>query len=266
MGVPSKTLKKNKYNVMKKNKLIIVCALLIFSINIQARDYNASLFNIKSDGETLNTESIQYAINYISKKGGGNLVFYVGRYLTGSFYLKSNVSIVLNEGAILVAFPSIYDYFEMNGHKALIIGDKIDNSGISGKGVITGNAERVLKSLEDQAQKGHLRVNEKTLKPALIYLNECTNIKLEGIILRDSPGDASMYERCNNLAVNEITIEEISGKDSKGIVLKDCNGVKLSHIYIHTPGEELFIQGTIQNASIMNCKNAEGKVLQLKNK
>ena len=50
----------------------------------------------------MNTNSIQTGINYIHKEGGGVLVFNVGRYLTGSIELKSNVAIQLKEGAVLV--------------------------------------------------------------------------------------------------------------------------------------------------------------------
>ena len=65
--------------------------LLWAGLSVQAKDYPASLFGIYSDGTTLNTRSIQYAVDYIHSNGGGRLVFYVGRYLTGSIHLKSNV-------------------------------------------------------------------------------------------------------------------------------------------------------------------------------
>ncbi len=77
---------------------------------ISAKDYNASLFGIKSNGTTLNTTSIQKGIDFIHENGGGRLVFYVGRYLTGTIYLKSNVTIQLEEGAILVGSLNPLDY------------------------------------------------------------------------------------------------------------------------------------------------------------
>ena len=79
---------------------------MIFATVAQAKDYNASYFGIKSNGTTLNTTSIQAAIDYIHAQGGGRLVFYVGRYLTGSIHLKSNVTIHLNEGAVIVVPPT----------------------------------------------------------------------------------------------------------------------------------------------------------------
>jgi polygalacturonase len=76
--------------------LLLVCFQCLQS---SAKDYPASLFGINSDGVTLNTRSIQFGIDYIHQQGGGRLLFDVGRYLTGSIHLKSNVTIHLLEGA-----------------------------------------------------------------------------------------------------------------------------------------------------------------------
>ena len=84
--------------------------------------YKASLFGCKSNGTTLNTTSIQRAIDHIASQGGGTLVFEVGRYLTGSIHLRPGVNIQLNEGAILVASPNIHDYDTADGVPTLIIG------------------------------------------------------------------------------------------------------------------------------------------------
>lgn len=84
--------------------------------------YKASMFGCKSNGTTLNTNSIQKAIDYISERGGGTLVFEVGRYLTGSVRLREGVNIQLNEGAIWVGSPNRYDYDKgVVGEPALLI-------------------------------------------------------------------------------------------------------------------------------------------------
>jgi polygalacturonase len=78
---------------MKPGKIFFTVILAAAALHLQAKDYNASMFGAKSNGTTLNTSSIQKGIDYISENGGGRLVFYVGRYLTGTIYLKSNVTI-----------------------------------------------------------------------------------------------------------------------------------------------------------------------------
>ena len=98
--------------------------------------YKASLFGCKSNGTTLNTTSIQRAIDHIASQGGGTLVFEVGRYLTGSIHLRQGVNIQLNEGAILVASPNIHDYDTADGVPTLIIGSPDGQSRICGLGFV----------------------------------------------------------------------------------------------------------------------------------
>ena len=82
---------------MKKIKFIALCFIgLLAMFPINAKDYNASYFGIRSNGVTMNTTAIQKAIDYISENGGGTLHFRVGRYLTGQIDLKSNVTIELH--------------------------------------------------------------------------------------------------------------------------------------------------------------------------
>ena len=84
--------------------------------------FKASLFGCKSNGTTLNTNSIQRAVDHIAAHGGGTLLFEVGRYLTGSVHLPSSVHIHLNEGAILVGSPNPHDYdTSSHGRPALLL-------------------------------------------------------------------------------------------------------------------------------------------------
>ena len=90
---------------MIKTKFLALALLLIGTAvsPVSAKEYKAALFGVKSDGTTNNTRSIQKAVDFISENGGGELAFYVGRYLTGTIHLKSNVTIVIKEGAALMA-------------------------------------------------------------------------------------------------------------------------------------------------------------------
>ncbi len=249
---------------MRKYKIFLISSIvLMFSLSVSAKDYKASLFGVKSDGITLNTGSIQYAIDYISENGGGRLVFYVGRYLTGSFNMKPNVTIQLEEGAVLVAFHSIYDYSDVNGIKALILGDNVENIGITGKGVIEGSGNAVLKSIDEQIEKGYLEETEAKAKPALINFSGCSNVTLDGIILRDACGDVQVYLGCKKVNINNITIESTSIPDSKGMILSNCNGFTLSDSYFETSGTELSSNGTSKNVSVTGTVNSKGKKIKV---
>lgn len=250
---------------MNKIKTFSVFLLSLCMLTLSAKDYQASLFGVKSEGITLNTKSIQKAVDFISEKGGGRLVFYVGRYLTGTIQLKSNVTIELKEGAVLVATPSVYDYYGINGTKALITADGQENIGIIGKGVIEGQGSAVMEQINIQLQKGYLKGTAAQASPALIAMNNCRNILIDGFDLTDACGNAQSYTGCKNLAISGVHIKSTSVKGTKGLLLDGCEGVKLSNIFFETSGEEISSAGTSKNVSVVNCKNSTGKKLHLKN-
>src|SRR5437762_14278807 len=119
-------------------KKYFIASVLCFQImEACGKDYPASLFDIYSDGVTLNTRSIQFAVDYIHDQGGGRLVFDVGRFLTGTIHLKSDVGLHLKEGAVLLGSLNPLDY-DKNGLMALLLCNGEQNISITGKGVIDG--------------------------------------------------------------------------------------------------------------------------------
>ena len=136
--------------IIKKYAILIV--LFFCSIALWAKDYPASLFGIYSDGTTLNTRSIQFAIDYINDQGGGRLVFDVGRFLTGSIHLKSNVTLHLKEGAVLVGALNPFDY-DKKMFTALIFSYDQHDIAITGKGVIDGQGRIVARNVVDLKEK-----------------------------------------------------------------------------------------------------------------
>jgi polygalacturonase len=250
---------------MKKLRFKILFLLLISQIHLLAKDYNASLFGIKSDGATLNTQSIQKAIDFISEKGGGKLKFYVGRYLTGTVQLKSNVIIELNEGAVLVGTTSIYDYMGINGTKALLIADGQQNIGITGKGVIEGQGPGILEQISKQIQKGYLQETISQASPALIAMNNCSDINIEGFNLQNACGNVIALTACKQVRLSGLKIKSTSNKDSKGLVFSKVDGIKLENLFIDTVESEIKSDGLSTNITIINCRYASGKSLMMKN-
>lgn len=170
-----------------KKALIILAAVLISAQAFSQEVYKASLFGVKSNGVIDNTSSIQRAVDFIAQKGGGTLVFNVGRYLTGAIELKSGVNIRLNEGAVIVGSDNIHAY---RGQKAVFYAENAENISIFGKGVIEGQGPALLESYKAQAAKGYLPAG--TPVPSLVSFTNCTKASLKDFILR-YPATTELY-------------------------------------------------------------------------
>jgi polygalacturonase len=217
--------------------LISLTLFVAASPLLTAKDYNASLFGVKSNGTTLNTNSIQKGIDYIHEKGGGTLVFYVGRYLTGTIYLKSGVAIRLEEGAILVGSANPLDYEMNHNWTALIFALDQKNIGITGKGVIDGQGFTVATNLLDLVHKGvvsdPLRYDRprESIRPQNIYFRGCRNVEIKGITLKDPGSWNQQYDQCRNVVVDGITVDSKSYWNNDGIDIVDCDSVSITNSY-----------------------------------
>ncbi|OQP64346.1 glycoside hydrolase [Niastella vici] len=65
-----------------------------------------------ADGQTLNTQPINAAIEACNKKGGGVVVIPAGLWLSGPIVLKSNVNLHLKKGALL-QFTKDFDQYQL---------------------------------------------------------------------------------------------------------------------------------------------------------
>jgi len=120
----------------------IAAAAGVFNI----RDYGAT-----GDGKTLDTPAIDKAMDACAATGGGQVLLPPGKYLSGTVHLKSHVTLFLEAGAVLVGTTKLDKYQHPTPpafmpeakwgkwHRALILGDGLENIAIAGHGVIDGN-------------------------------------------------------------------------------------------------------------------------------
>lgn len=237
------------------------------NVNTTVKDYKASRFGIKSDGRTLNTNSIQRAIDFINATGGGRLVFYVGRYLTGSIQLKSNVTIHLEEGAVLVSSTSIYDYTnDDNKIAALVSGTSIKNTGITGKGVLEGSGLALMKNIKEQSAKGFIEA-QKINVPSLVSMDSCQNILLSVQNYIDVAATAIRLQNSSGITIDSAAIKNISipNPESPGIVIQNCKDILISNCFLDTGLPYINVSGKAANLKLANVVTANGQVIKFTN-
>ncbi|MFP5039391.1 glycoside hydrolase family 28 protein [Parasediminibacterium sp. JCM 36343] len=112
--------------------------------------FNILKYGAVADGITLNTKSINDAIDACSKKGGGVVLVPQGFWMTGPIVFKSNVNLHLN-GAALLQFTNDKSQYPLvignwEGHpsprnQSPISGTDLTNIAITGEGIIDGHGE-----------------------------------------------------------------------------------------------------------------------------
>ena len=258
---------------MKKHLIALFFVLLIsFQASAESQQpvYNASKFGIRSDGVTMNTRSIQFAIDWIAEQGGGTLRFWVGRYLTGSIHLKSNVTIELMEGAVLVGSTNPFDYDRLNATNdhALILAESVENIRLIGVynsgGCIEGQGRELGNNCTDLVHKGLMkdklsndRVGE-GFRPRLLLFRECKNVEVDNVTFRDAANWVCMYDQCENVTVNNVRVQSTAFWNNDGIDIVDCNGFLLTNSYINASDDAICLKShsakkLCQNVEVRNC-------------
>jgi polygalacturonase len=144
-------------------KLLLVILLSISSIVVTAqkmpvikqvsfkKDSSSIVkYGAKSDGITLNTKSINDAIDACSKKGGGVVVIPAGLWISGPVVLKSNVNLHLQKGALLQFTSDFNQYPLVKGNweglpqmraQSPLSADAATNIAVTGFGIVDGNGD-----------------------------------------------------------------------------------------------------------------------------
>ena len=246
---------------MKKSLSLFVSVILMV-IPIKAEIHQASSFGIKSDGVTLNTRSIQAGIDFISAHGGGVLEFSVGRYLTGSIHLKSNVEIRLLEGAVLVGSTNPYDYDMVEGNYGLLLAKDQKNISVKGKGVIDGRGFDCALNFLNQVHLGFLddttKYDRVTKRPKLIYFRECENVVIEGINLRNSAEWTLVTDQCENLTISGILMDSKNYWNNDGLDIVDCRHVLIKDSFIDASDDAICFKShsaehLCEDIEVRNC-------------
>ncbi len=175
---------------MKSKKLFLISLLIVLiQLLTSAKEvfYNVIDFGAKADGKINNTASINSAIETAARNGGGTVYFPAGEYLSFTIHLKSNISLYLDQGAVLIGdseengvgydLPEAdawYKKFQDFGHSywqnSLIFGDSLKNISIIGNGMIWG---RGLYTYDKPDIKGSGN--------KAIALKNCTNVTIRDI-------------------------------------------------------------------------------------
>ena len=199
----------------------------------------ASAFNVREhgavgDGQTLDSPAIQSAIEACAAQGGGTVYLPSGHYLAGTLFLRNNIALHLDSGAVILGsespddYPIIHSRWEgkhQDTYAPLITGQNINNISITGRGTIDGRG-----SIWWQAKM------EGTLahpRPRLISFSDCSNVLIEGITAINSPSWTINPVHCQNVNIRGVSIiNPADSPNTDGIDPDSCRLVRISDCYI----------------------------------
>jgi len=247
------------------------CLIFLFLfIQVNGSTLKVEDTGAKSDGKTLNTVFIQKAVDQLAKAGGGTVVFEKGIYLSGTIFLKSNVTLRIEAGATLLGSPNISDYKELTwGHNLdrqpyhLIVADGTENVTIEGKGTIDGNGKAFWQEYEKDTQGNMVIprwIKAKKLKVSpLIEITRSSNITVTDVTIHTGGGWNLHLFDCDVAKVRGVNIvNNLYSPNSDGIDITGCNDVIISDCYIKTCDDAICLKTTedsreCHRITVTNC-------------
>ena len=217
------------------------------------------------------TGALQRVIDACAAAGGGTVLVPSGFYLTGTLWMRSNITLQLEAGAKLMgvpdvaAFPAVVSKWEGSAkpsHAALIAGDGVENIAIIGRGEIDGGGE----FWWDLERRNLLRHN----RPTIMRLINCKNVLIDGILMSNSGFWTLNPVGCDNVTVNRVTIKNPpDSPNTDGINPDSCSNVHISNCHIDVGDDCVSIKaGTeddgrgaarpCENITITNCTMHRG--------
>ncbi|MEN6607112.1 MAG: glycosyl hydrolase family 28-related protein, partial [Bryobacteraceae bacterium] len=229
-------------------RTLLVCAVFSVSLcdglaaaNVQQTSHKAACaikvtdYGASGDDRNLDSEPIQRAIDDCARLGGGEVRFPRGVYRVGTLHLRSNVSVVLEEGSVLRGSEDLDDYLEpltRNGvdkshfvsgtgsRRLFLYGDHVENVSIRGKGTIDGNQVR-----EKSGTRG----------PLTILIQHSSNVVLDGITVTRSPGWSVTFFDCQHVRVLGVKLKDVM---ADGINPVSCQDVLYDGVVIDGTGDD----------------------------
>ena len=217
-------------------------------------------YQIVGDGVTNNTAAIGKLIDQVEAAGGGTIYFPAGQYVTGTITLKSNMTLYLDAGAVLLAsdirseYPFIDDKlipgWDGVTKGAIITAFHAENIAVMGRGKIDGRGYNWWhKSTDGTTRDG---------RPRTLQFFSCENIRIDGITIVNSPMWTIHPVCCNNITVHGVTIQNPwDSPNTDGINPESCSNVHISNCHIDVGDDCITIKSGTQNDNYQRKKPCE---------
>ncbi|BDD02279.1 glycoside hydrolase family 28 protein [Persicobacter psychrovividus] len=238
------------------NKVIFGLFFVFLPFLLNAKSIDLGKLGAVADGQTVETELIQHAIDLVHQSGGGKVIFPEGKTMvSGTIFLKSNVSLIIGNGTTLMASSQIKDYStntfrtnykeEPHMDRCFIFAEESSNIQISGGGTIDGN--------------GYWKNFNNTVgRPMLLRIKHCEHIRINNITFVNPASWTSAFLYSNDIEVSNIRISSRVNNNGDGLDFDGCKNVRVSNSFFDTSDDCICLQGSlpefpVEHITITNC-------------
>ena len=219
-------------------------ALSVCGADIDIRAHGAA----EGTAPAANAVAIQKAIDAAAAEGGGRVIVPAGTYTSGTIWLKRNVELHLEKGAVLKASDNLADYnpedaypenfgvpYEYwKGHH-FIIARQADGASITGEGTVHGNGDAFYEA-EPKAHYEWMKPgsdawwngirwakDKKLMRPGqLIVFLKSNRVAVRGITIRNSPCWSLYFWGCEHVRVSDYTVRNGENDGNSDGIDFDC--------------------------------------------
>ncbi|MEK0313236.1 glycoside hydrolase family 28 protein [Cohnella sp. 56] len=246
------------------------------------RDYGAA-----GDGNALDTNAINRAIARCHERGGGTVRLSAGVYLSGTVFMRSDVTLYLEAGAVLLGSPNVDDYPKLpytseHRNTALIAAIGAERFSIEGRGTIDGNGDAyalyeradLLRDFDasftrqgeayfrenDKAEDGPVEM--KSRPGILILILNGRDAQVSRVHIRNAPNWCLHVAGTDGALLtgldikNSLLVPNADGIDvsrSRNVRISDCNIEAGDDGLAFSPCAEGFGGGANENIVVQNC-------------
>ncbi len=222
--------------------------------------FDVKSFGAKGDNQADDSQPLAAAISAAVKAGGGLVLVSGGVFRTGPLKLFDNIELRVEKNAVLSfipnfeLYPPVFTRWEgvlCWAFHPLIFADGAQGVSLSGGGVLDGagaswwehyraarrsgrqepetKEEKLLASLNADYRRqpsGGGGRELQFLRPPLIQFLNCRDVKIEGLVLRDSPFWNTHLVFCNDVVIRDVSFSNpANAPNTDGLDIDSSNGV-----------------------------------------
>ena len=219
--------------------------------------YNVKDFGAKGDGKTLDTESIQKAVDKAAYTGGTVLVE-GGTFFSGEIRLKSDMTFYVDENAVILGThdhgeyplrepgPSLCAHRQLG--RGLIYGENLTNITITGGGMLDGNGLYRFKMNDPSGDR-----RKEDARPDIIYITYSDSIIVKDINFRRSAFWTVVPLSSRNITIKNLKLDCQNTPNRDGIDPVDCSDMTISGCNIMAGDDGL----CFKSSDLFGCRNID---------